>query len=579
MKRLFLILTALALLPLAQAFAEDPTLIPVDPEEPKKIIREISIVVEDIFTKEEATNLVYRTANELKINTRYEVILTELLFKEGDLYDDFTVKESIRNLRNIRFLRDPRIVPTIHGDHVDVEITVRDTWTLIPQLSFSSGTGNDKYAAGLSEGNIAGTGKRLEFLYANDDGRQILETVWEDPRVWGTKNKLLAAYLARSDGQQYVLSAGKPFRGLVEEYAWNTDLNSDDFVGKLFENGTENYIFRQEEVNLGGGYTFATGNPEKRRNRYKFGYNYDDTVFTEATESDYDDINLDPDEVGNELVPDDRRFSGPTFTYQSIEPDYISMNFIDRFSRVSDYNLGINYSATLQVAPDSFGSSDDTLLFGAQISKGWLTSNSSFLRAEFIGSSRATNDGLENSILGLESKWYSVLDHKYWGDLYLGKHTLAARFLTDYSDELDQDKQFRAGAGNSLRGYKARSFNGDKRLILNLEDRFHVIDGIFNMFNLGGVLFFDAGGASYEPFSTLVQDEIYADVGFGFRIGIPVSSGERIVRMDIAFPVRDGPDGTVAWEPRIVFSGGQLFSSRLRSEPSETETVAIGLDR
>ena len=550
-------------------------------EAPQYTIRTITVKVRDIFTKNEESNLIYRTANKLKINTRHSVVLTELLFKEGDVYDQFIIDESLRNLRSIRFLKDPRITHTVDGQFVDILVNVQDTWTIIPQFSFSSGDGRDRFSGGVAESNLAGTGKRLEVLFAEEDNREIYETVWEDPRVMGTKNSLLAAYLARSDGEEFIFNAGRPFRSLIEDYSWSSDFSDRDFIGKLFEASDESFIYRQKSIKAGGGYTFSSGDPEVRRRRYTFGYNYDDTRFSQANADDFADLSLDPNLVSNDLafLAKSRRFSGPTFTYQSIEPKYISMAYIDRFSRVSDYNLGNTHSFSVQYAPEVLGSRKDTGLFGAQISKGWLFSNSSFLRGELRGNSRANSDSIENSILSAELKWYNVLGTLFVGDHFLGKHTLAANISIDYADDLDKDKQFNAGGNNALRGYEARTFNGDKRLILNLEDRFHLWDNVFNLIHIGGAFFFDAGGSTYEPFNDLLQDHIYSNIGFGLRLGFPKSSGERTLRIDVAFPLRDGPDGSGQFEPRIIFTGGQLFGSRFKSEPSETETVAVGLDR
>ena len=54
-----------------------------------------------------------------------------------------------------------------------------------------------------------------------------------------------------------------------------------------------------------------------------------------------------------------------------------------------------------------------------------------------------------------------------------------------------------------------------------------------------------------------------------------------MVRMDVAFPLRDGPDGSKAGEPRLVFAAGQLFGARLRSEElgAENASSQIGFDR
>jgi hypothetical protein len=65
------------------------------------------------------------------------------------------------------------------------------------------------------------------------------------------------------------------------------------------------------------------------------------------------------------------------------------------------------------------------------------------------------------------------------------------------------------------------------------------------------------------------------------RFCFPRASGGGVVRMDIALPLRDGPDGSQAWDPRVVFAAGQLFGARLRSEQigAENASSGIGFDR
>ena len=94
-------------------------------------------------------------------------------------------------------------------------------------------------------------------------------------------------------------------------------------------------------------------------------------------------------------------------------------------------------------------------------------------------------------------------------------------------------------------------------------------------------MFADVGGATREPFSELLGNGIYSDVGVGLRFAFPRSSGGRILRVDLAFPLRDGPDGSNSWQLRVVFQGGQLFSSQLRSEAqgSERANIEVGTDK
>ena len=99
--------------------------------------------------------------------------------------------------------------------------------------------------------------------------------------------------------------------------------------------------------------------------------------------------------------------------------------------------------------------------------------------------------------------------------------------------------------------------------------------------SLGTAAFVDVGAASSNSLGDLFSQDVYSDVGFGLRFCFPRASGGGIVRVDVAVPLRDGPDGSKAGEPRIIFAAGQLFGARLRSELVGPENAAakLGFDR
>ena len=552
-------------------------------QRPDIIIRKIDIEVRDIFDHEELSML-YSSINSLKRNTRPYVVRQELLFKEGDVFDSFLLQESERNLRTLKYLREVEIIPTIEGGFVDILVRVQDTWTLIPQFSFSSGDGRSKFAAGLAESDLFGYGKRFETLYEEDDSRESIEFVYDDRRLLSSDNRLVLGVFDRNDGEIGILSFSKPFRTLVEKKAWWFDASSADTVNRLFANGDERYIYRAERVNLSGRYAVSKGNPEYKLRRYFFGYNYEDDTFTQADTSDYNDLNLDPQLVSNDLalLAENRRFSGPTIAYENLEPNFVSMNYIDRFDRVQDYDLGPSNSYTLFFAPHFLGSNGDSLHVSSNFSRGVQFDRKSFIRGE-IGFATRFEDAKEpeNTLIRAQLKYYDVLGALHLGRQFIGRHTLATSFFIDYGEDLDRDRELLIGGDNSIRGYQARTFTGDKRFSLNLEDRIHLIDDAFNLISVGAAVFFDAGGSTNESVGRLFTDNVYSNVGAGLRFAFPRSSGERVVRVDLSFPLRDGPDGSDQFEPRIIVSGGQLFSAFLRSEQTgaESATVGVGFDR
>jgi hypothetical protein len=568
------------------------------PEKEKRYIRKITIKVGDIF---EDSNHAYGWVNSMKWTTQESVIRTELLFREGDTFDPYLIKQSARNLRLQRFLRQIKITPTFDGDAVDVAVEARDSWTLIPYVSYSSGTGQKNQGIGISEGNFLGGATRVETRYEQSATRNSFGAAVSDPQFLGTRHNFLLGAADRNDGTTSRFSLGLPFRSLMQRDAWSFDGSTADTIGRLWDAGTETYIFRQHVNTFGALYTFAgpgahpateddpyTGIYKGQwvlSQRYSVGYAYNDAVFHQATEKDYQDLDLDPATVSNNPadLATDRRFSGPLFQYQNINPEYISMNYIDRFDRVEDYNLGDESLVNMQIAPRALGSLDNSVIATANRSKGWKPSNSAFIRGEVGGASTydSTSGNVENNLIRTEWKAYSVLGDLYMGERFLGRHTFASQFYIDYGDKLYKDRQLLLGADNGLRGYEMNTFEGDKRLVLNLEERSHIADDIFQLVSLGTAVFIDAGGATRDSLGSLFGENLYGDAGFGLRFCFPRASGGGIARIDMAVPFRDGPDGSKAGEPRFIFAAGQMFNARLRSEAvgPENASLGIGFDR
>lgn len=549
---------------------------------PHRVIGSITIKVGEVFNENDVGSF-YRTANSLKINTREVVIRRELVIKEGDDFSELAVRESERNLRTLPFLRSAFITTKEKNGIVDVTVEVQDAWTFLPQINFSAGSGATNRSFILSESNVAGFGKRLELGYADEDGRSRTQGIFEDLRFFGGRNRLFGAYLDRDDGQIAHFEFGRPFRTLLDDSSWGVSISDEDTIGRLFQNGNERYIFRQQHHDLELRYTFAVGKPNETLWRYTVGYDYIDANFSQANQGDYNDLGLDPAVVSNDpsMLPDNRRYSGPMLGVQMIEGDFIARNYIDRFDRVVDYNLGNEGALSVTMASEALGSRNNAFIFSGQRSRGWRIGEDAFARGEIGLSSRLEDNGLENSLYRTEAKAYKVLGPKYIGRRFIGKHTLAANLVLEYGDYLDRDRELLVGADNALRGYDAKTFTGNKRWSLNLEDRVHLYEDLLKLISVGLAAFVDVGGATREPLGQLFTGDMYGDVGVGFRIAFPRSTGGRVLRLDVAVPFRDGPDGSDAYKVRVLVAGGQLFSSKLRSETFGPEKASdqIGFDR
>jgi hemolysin activation/secretion protein len=121
---------------------------------------------------------------------------------------------------------------------------------------------------------------------------------------------------------------------------------------------------------------------------------------------------------------------------------------------------------------------------------------------------------------------------------------------------LDGAVQLAADGSNGLRGYKLHAFTGDRRLIMNLEDRILLTPEIAHLVQLSAAAFLDAGRA-WPTGNSFVFEDLGTDVGAGLRIGLPRASRQNIWRIDVAYPLRPDLTGRQAW--MLSFSSSQAF--------------------
>ncbi len=543
---------------------------------PIKRVREIKVFVNDIFVGDDLGSL-YGVANALKINTKEDIVKRELLFKPGDKYNDFVVQESARNLRSLPFLRDIKITKTVDGDFVDFVVSVQDVWTFFPVVSLSSGSGTQSQSIGVVEGNLFGYGKRVEALLADDEGRKKYELVFDDRRFLGSLQRFSIGHFERSDGRRTVAAWGLPFRSLVNKSAWFTQADVSDLVERMFTASEEDYVFRKEHQSFMGGYTVSSGTPSDTILRYTLGYSYVRDQFQTANASDYESTGLDEADFRSSTrsIADDRRFSGPSVSFQRVVPDFVSLNYLDLFDRPQDLNLGNEFSANMQISPRALGSLDDSLLFRFTDTDGVKLGASEFIRYQGSGSFRYEGDSFRQMTFGAQGRYYKIFGPSYISGAYVGQHTLATNFSFLSSYHTYDDFQYVLGASNGIRGYSDRTFTGDHRVSANFEDRVHFLDDVAQLVSVGGAAFLDVGGVSEDTLGNLLKDGIYGSVGVGLRFGLTKSSGGTVVRIDLSVPLRDGPDGSMTGEPRLLFTTGQFFDAFLRSDAPSLQAPSI----
>lgn len=506
-------------------------------EEPIRIGR-ITIRSLNVFSPEEASRgWLYRAADALHIETRESVIRKFLLFREGDPYDATRLEETERNLRALPFLKSASVFPGLRHDGViDIEVTTQDAWTTQPGLSYGKKGGVTTYSFSFEEKDLLGTGRSAKVSYERDIDRINRMVEYKDPYLFGPYWSGDFAYFSNSDGTEQDIRIARPFFSFVSPWAASAELSHLTQNERIFENGRESSLFRQDHREVHLEYGKALFRSDARARRLTAGF--------EGFKDEFEHVRDRPED----LLPDNRNFRYLLLRYEDVSNDFIKLNYINRDSRFEDFNLGTSLLVEVGVSPSAFGPDRTTERIRLGASRGWRLSQSSFLQA--FGSYETRLDGgPENEILSGSVSYVLKFNTRTL-------QTLVSRLLFDAGWNLDRDVQFFADGDNGLRGYRLHSFAGNKRIVWNVEHRVFSGKEILQLASFGAAVFFDTGAAT-PPGRPLKLSEFKSDVGVGLRMAISRAATNSIVRVDVAYPLNPDPLGRKGW--LVSFSSGQVF--------------------
>jgi outer membrane protein assembly factor BamA len=501
-------------------------------------IGRITIHALNVFSPEEAARgWVYRAADALHIETRESVIRQFLLFREGDPYDPARLEETERNLRLLPFLKAASVVSGLpHDGLVDVDVTTQDAWTTQPSVSYGKKGGVTTYSFSFEEKDLLGTGRDATISYGRDTDRINRLIEYKDPYLLGPYWNSDFVYSANSDGTEEAVRIGRPFYSFVSPWATDfllTHLSQND---RIWENGDEASLFRQSHREFHIRYGRALTASDVRARRLTVGF--------ELLKDEFDHLPGRP----ADLLPDNRNFRYLTARYEDVSNDFIKLNYVNRDSRFEDFNLGQSFSAIFAVSPEIFGLDRTTEFLLVSEARGWRISPMSFLEGQLSFQTRL-DGGVHNAMLSTNLNYVWKFDTTLL-------QTLVSNLRYDQGWNLDRDVQFFADGGNGLRGYRLHAFEGNKRIIWNLEHRLFTGREVLQLASLGGAVFFDTGAATPEG-QPLKLTEFKSDIGAGLRIAISRASTNSIIRIDAAYALNPDPFGRRGW--LFSFSSGQSF--------------------
>lgn len=490
-----------------------------------------------MFSPEEAEKgWVYRAANAVHVKTRSSVVRRFLLFREGDPYDPARLAESERNLRALPFIKFASVTAgPEHDGVVDVRVVTQDAWTTEPGASFGSKGGVTTYGFDFLERDLLGWGKQFSISYDKGTERTVRALDYQDPYLFGAYwngNVLLAQ---NSDGREEMVEIGRPFYSFMAP--WAVDAAVDDRIQteKIYADGSTFSEFRQTHREARASAGIASIATETSALRWSAGF--------DGYTDDFAPLSGKPSPV----LPDRRDFRFFDVENSFATNDFVKMNFVNRGLRYEDFDLGWQTDFKLGISPAFLGPPHDAAMAalsaarGVRFGEGFILESLSF-QSRFDGGIR--NGQLSSTTFGVRPL----------GDA--PHQTLVARLQLDRGWRLDRDVQFFADGLTGLRGYRAFSFEGDKRAIVNVEDRITWTKEILQIAVPGIAVFADAGDAE-PPGHPLRFSTLKSDAGVGLRLGIARAPENNVFRFDAAYAFQRDPKGRRGL--LFSFSSSQAF--------------------
>ena len=483
-------------------------------------IGEILVKVYDVFdpTDPREDNWVYRTANALHYKTRRPTVIDQLTFGTGDPLTAQRLKESERTLRQRRYLYDAVIRVARYDPEAniaDIEVSVRDVWTLNPGISYSNTGGRSKKGLELEELNLLGRGQKLQFSYDDNVDRTSYEVEWRNPNVFGSRWELGLRYADLSDGQTEFLELERPFYSLDTRWETGGSVLDDTRVQTRYDLGKPVDAFEVDTRQLEAHYGWSKGLRDGWARRWLAGLRYDEQSFAAV-----------PGEVAPATLPPDRKFIYPWLGAEWVQDAYEEVRNHDQIGRTEDLYLGTWWRASVGYASEALGSSDDAWLIAGSAYTAHQYRPEGQWALEASARGRLQAGDLRDAVLTAQARHYWRLD---------ARQTFFASLTGTLTEELDPDRQLLLGAEEGLRGFPLRYQTGTAAALLTLEHRVFTDWYPFRLFYVGAAAFLDSGRTWGPTLGGERPAGWLNDVGVGLRLGNSRSGLGSVVHVDLVY--------------------------------------------
>ncbi len=483
------------------------------------VIRSIDVRQLPIFEDEPDLPALYRWADRLHIDSKDSAIEAQLLFRAGDPVSQRQIDETLRNLRDLRYIREPAVRALACKDGAaTLEVSAHEVWTTNPGFAFGRSGGANSGGIKLEELNLLGLGKQLSFAVTTDPDRTSSTLHWHDPNVAGSRWVDDLAYRDSNDGQGWSVMLERPFFSLDSHWGTGMSLAHDETIEPVYRLGERVAGYGRDadfaELRFGR----SAGLQQGWVRRTIFGVRREHATFS-----------VTPDEDAPAVLPEDRLLDYPFLRIEGVQDDFETTRNRDQIARTEDQAFGLQYAFEVGWSTPALGADRDALLFHADAARGWRLGLDDTLFADAALTSRVESGSPVDSLLSASMRYYHPAGRN--GVFYAGAFGSAGH-------DLDADHELTLGGDNGLRGYPLRYQTGSATALVTIEQRYFTKYSLWKLADVGAAVFFDLGRAWGDSrFGPTENLGLLKDVGFGLRLGSTRSALGNVLHIDIAYPL------------------------------------------
>jgi hypothetical protein len=395
-----------------------------------------------------------------------------------------------------------------HDGVVDVTVTTQDSVTTDLNADFSNDGGRSVYDVEVMQKDLFGSGSEVDVRSASGRERRINSIEVLDPVVFGRYWSADALLSKNSDGNEERVSIDRPVFAHATHFTAATLADHLLQIARTYDSARIASEFRQQhrEMAFAGG--LAIGSTERRTTRVIAGFDFISDDFGAM----------------RGLAPDDRDFQFVQIGFDRTAFRFVKADHVDYGLRQQDFNLGTHSALTVGRTPKK------VWRLRAEQSFGHAIGARSFVLTRLMGTTRARGTN-RNAIWSDDTLLVLRFPTAH-------PATFVSRLRVDYGSDLDRDVQFFADGQNGLRAYPNFAFEGNRRVLFNMEQRFFLGRELLQVVEPGAAVFFDAGQAVFN--GVLHLHGFRTDFGAGLRLAIS-RLDTSVIRFDVGYALNDSP--------------------------------------